>query len=213
MNSVKRGTLAVISGFSGAGKGTVTRRLLEKYADECCLSVSVTTRQPREGEVDGIHYFFRTKEQFEQMIDQDRFLEYACYVDNYYGTPRSFVEEKLKAGIHVILEIEIQGALQVKARYPESVLIFVTPPSAEELERRLRGRGTETETVIRSRLEKACEESEDICKYDYIVVNDTVEACVDHIHSLICSASDKVVNNGEFIREIAEELRVFKKGE
>ena len=201
MNSVKRGTLAVISGFSGAGKGTVTRRLLEKYADECCLSVSVTTRQPREGEVDGIHYFFRTKEQFEQMIDQDRFLEYACYVDNYYGTPRSFVEEKLKAGIHVILEIEIQGALQVKARYPESVLIFVTPPSAEELERR------------RSRLGKACEESEDICKYDYIVVNDTVEACVDHIHSIICSASDKVVNNGEFIREIAEELRVFKKGE
>ena len=213
MNDIKKGTLAVISGFSGAGKGTVTRRLLDKYADECCLSISVTTRSPREGEKDGIHYFFRTKEQFEQMIKEDRFLEHACYVDNYYGTPREFVEEKRKAGIHVILEIEIQGALQVKKRYPEAVLIFVTPPSARELEKRLRGRGTESEEEIADRLAKACEEARDISSYDHIVINDTVEECVDRVYGIIRGVSDRVANNEELIRKITEELRVFKKGE
>ena len=145
--SDQRGILAIISGFSGAGKGTVVKELLSTYAQEYCLSISATTRGPREGEIDGQHYFFLEKADFEQRIREERFLEYARYVDNYYGTPKDFVFDKLSQGISVVLEIEMQGALKVKERYPETVLIFVTPPTAEELEARLRGRGTETEDV------------------------------------------------------------------
>ena len=155
---MSKGILVVVSGFSGAGKGTVMKRLLEKY-DDYALSVSVTTRAPRPGEEDGIAYFFRSREEFEQLIREDALIEYAQYVENYYGTPRSYVEEQLSAGRNVILEIEIQGAMKVKEKIPEALLVFVTPPTVAELEKRLKGRGTETDQVIADRLARAGEEA------------------------------------------------------
>ena len=207
-----KGTLVVISGFSGAGKGTVMKRLMEKY-DDYALSISVTTRNPREGERDGIEYFFKTKEEVETMIENDEFLEYARYVDNYYGTPRFYVEEMLAKGKNVILEIEIQGAMQIKAKNPEAVLVFVTPPSFEELRNRLVGRGTETADVIESRLRRASEEAEGMPSYDYILVNDQVEDCVDRLHQIILSERAKAQRNEEFINTIRQEARIFMKGD
>ena len=169
----QRGILAIISGFSGAGKGTVVEEILKTYDKEYCLSISATTRQPRNGEKHGQHYFFLKKEEFEQRIAEDLFLEHARYIEDYYGTPKDFVLDRLEQGISVILEIEMQGALKVKERCPEALLIFVTPPTAEELERRLRGRGTETDEKIASRLARAAEEVSYMDKYDYIVVNET----------------------------------------
>ena len=150
-----QGVLAVISGFSGAGKGTLMKELMKRYEETYALSVSATTRNPREGEVDGREYFFKTTEEFEKMIAKEELIEYARYVENYYGTPRTYVEQQLEAGKDVILEIEIQGALKVKERFPDTLLLFVTPPSAKELRRRLVGRGTETMEVIESRLARA----------------------------------------------------------
>ena len=151
---MSRGILTVVSGFSGAGKGTLMKRLMEEY-DNYALSISVTTRDPRPGEEDGVSYFFRTEEEFDRMVEEDAFLEYARYVKHSYGTPKAYVEEQLDAGKDVLLEIEIQGALQVKEKRPDTLLVFITPPTAEELERRLRGRGTETEEVIKGRMERA----------------------------------------------------------
>ena len=202
----------VVSGFSGAGKGTVMKRLIQKY-DDYALSISVTTRNPREGERDGIEYFFKTKEEVESMIENDEFLEYARYVDNYYGTPRFYVEEMLAKGKNVILEIEIQGAMQIKAKNPEAVLVFVTPPSFEELRNRLVGRGTETADVIESRLRRASEEAEGMLSYDYILVNDQVEDCVDRLHQIILSERAKAQRNEEFINTIQQEARIFMKGD
>ena len=162
---MSKGILVVVSGFSGAGKGTVMKRLLEKYKDYA-LSVSATTRNPREGEVDGREYFFRTKEEFEKLIEEDALIEYAQYVGNYYGTPRSYVEEQLSQGKNVILEIEIQGAMKVKEKIPEALLVFVTPPTVEELKNRLVGSGTETEDDIADRLARAAEEAEGMGEYD-----------------------------------------------
>lgn len=207
---MSKGVLTVVSGFSGAGKGTVMRRLLEKY-DDCVLSISVTTRKPREGEVDGRDYFFRTKEEVEAMIEADELLEYAQYVENYYGTPRAYVEEMLSRGKNVILEIEIQGAMKVKKKIPEALLVFVTPPTVEELERRLRDRGTETAQVIADRLARAGEEAKGMDQYDYILVNDTVEECVDHLHQIIVSEHSRASRNTEFIADIQEQTRVFQK--
>lgn len=138
----KRGILAIISGFSGAGKGTVVNKLLEK--DNYAVSISATTREPRQGEVDGKNYFFKSRDEFENMIENNQLIEYAEYVGNYYGTPRDYVFKKLEEGYDVILEIEMQGALKVKEKFPETALIFITPPSADELKKRLVGRGTET---------------------------------------------------------------------
>lgn len=207
----EKGILIVISGFSGAGKGTLMKKLLQTY-DNYALSISMTTRKPREGEQDGVEYFFTDKERFEQTIEADGFIEYASYCDNYYGTPRAYVEEQLKAGKDVILEIEIQGALQVKKKFPESLLLFVTPPSAGELERRLVSRGTESEDVIRKRLARASEESEGIEAYDYIVVNDKLDVCVEELHSLVNAARKSPIRRAEFIKEIREELKEFSKG-
>ena len=151
----QRGILIVVSGFSGAGKGTLMKELMKRYEETYALSVSATTRNPREGEVDGREYFFKTTEEFEKMIAKEELIEYARYVENYYGTPRTYVEQQLEAGKDVILEIEIQGALKVKERFPDTLLLFVTPPSAKELRRRLVGRGTETMEVIESRLARA----------------------------------------------------------
>lgn len=207
----KKGILIVISGFSGAGKGTLMKKLLQTY-DNYALSVSMTTRSPREGEKDGEAYFFASRQQFEENIKNDGFIEYASYCDNYYGTPKDYVEEQLKAGKDVILEIEIQGALQVKKKFPESLLMFVTPPTAEELERRLRGRGTETPEVIAQRLARASEESEGVEAYDYIVVNDDLDRCVEELNSMVEAARNQPVRQKDFIEKVREELKEFSKG-
>lgn len=201
----KRGILIVVSGFSGAGKGTVMRALLEKY-DNYALSISATTRNPREGEVDGREYFFKTTEEFEKMIAQDELIEYARYVNNYYGTPKAYVEEQLAAGKDVILEIEIQGALKVKKRFPDALLIFVTPPSAGELRRRLVGRGTEAIEVINARLRRAAEEASGMEAYDYLLINDEIDACVEQMHQLITLQHSKTCYHLDFLSRMREEL-------
>ncbi len=206
----QRGILVVVSGFSGSGKGTLMKALLEKY-DNYALSISATTRQPRAGEENGREYFFVTKEQFQEMIREDQLIEYAQYVDNYYGTPKAYVEKQMDAGKDVILEIEIQGALKVKEQFPETLLVFIMPPSAEELKRRLVGRGTETEEVIQSRLERAVKESEGIERYDYLLVNDDVERCSEEMHRLIQIQHNRAENCLEFIGRIQEELKKIAK--
>lgn len=201
----ERGILIVVSGFSGAGKGTIMKELLNRY-DNYALSVSATTRNPREGEADGREYFFKTIPEFEKMIAKAELIEYARYVNNYYGTPRAYVEEKLSEGRDVILEIEIQGALKVKEKFPETVLLFVMPPSAKVLKERLIGRGTETEDVILSRMKRAGEEAEGMDRYDYLVINDELSACVEEVHQIIRSEHKKSFRNRELIEKIREEL-------
>lgn len=208
----EKGILVVVSGFSGAGKVTLMKRLMEKY-DNYALSVSATTRAPRPGEEHGREYFFHTKQEFEELILQDALIEYAQYVENYYGTPKAYVEKQLNAGKDVILEIEIQGALKVKKKLPDTLLLFVTPPTAEELKRRLVNRGTETMDVIESRLRRASEEAEGMSEYDYILINDQIEECVDKMHAIIQSQHETVKNRRDFIKEITEEIAVFEKGE
>ena len=193
-----RGILTVVSGFSGAGKGTLMKRLLEKY-DNYSLSISATTRAPRDGEEHGREYFFHSKEEFEELISQDALIEYAQYVENYYGTPKAYVEKQLEAGRDVILEIEIQGALKVKEKMPDTLLMFVTPPTAAELKRRLTDRGTETPDVIESRLRRASEEAEGMPLYDYVLINDDLEECVDRLHGIIQSQHNTVKNSAPFI--------------
>ena len=208
----KKGILIVISGFSGAGKGTLVRELLRRHGQDYVLSVSMTTRSPRPGERDGVEYFFTDRERFEEAIEQDGLVEYASYCGNYYGTPRAYVEEKLAEGKNVILEIEIQGALKIKKRFPESLLIFVTPPNARELKRRLEGRGTESQEVIANRLARAAEESEGVELYDYLVVNDKLEESAEEVHHLVAAARRAPVRREEFVRGIREELHSFVKG-
>lgn len=204
----QQGILAVVSGFSGAGKGTIMKALLGKY-DNYALSISATTRKPREGEVHGREYFFLSVEEFEAMIENDQFIEHARYVSNYYGTPRSYVEEKMAEGKDVILEIEIQGALKVKEKFPETLLVFVVPPTAEDLKNRLIGRGTETMDVIESRMDRALEEAEEMESYDYILVNDTVEKAVEDLHNLIQSQHMKASINQARIKQMKEELHAI----
>lgn len=208
----KRGILIVVSGFSGAGKGTLMKALLNKY-DNYALSISATTRNPREGEVDGREYFFKTTEDFEKMIAQDELIEYAKYVNNYYGTPRAYVEEQLESGKDVILEIEIQGALKVKEKFPETLLLFVTPPSADILRGRLVGRGTETMEVVESRMRRAAEEAEGMEAYDYLIINDDLEVCVREMHRIIVGEHRRTFRNKEFMNQIKAELQGNVKGE
>ena len=176
--------LFVISGCSGVGKGTVINKFMERNKD-FILSVSCTTRKPREGEFDGINYFFISKDEFEKNIKEDKFLEYARYADNYYGTKKKYIHEKFEQGFNIILEIETQGALQVKEKMPEAVLIFIAPPGVEELEKRLRGRHTEDEPTIQKRLAQAKTELERSKKYDYIVINDDIERAVEEIERIV----------------------------
>lgn len=204
--------LIVISGFSGAGKGTLMKKLVQEY-DHYALSISATTRAPRAGEEDGREYFFLSREAFEQKIAENGLIEYACYCDNYYGTPRDYVEKQLAAGRDVILEIEIQGALKIREQFPTALLLFVMPPDARELKRRLAGRGTETAEVIDQRMARAVEEAEGIEEYDYIVVNDDLETCVKELHEIILAAHNTPFRNEEFIEKIREELKVLAKGE
>ncbi|MCI8713546.1 MAG: guanylate kinase [Ruminococcus sp.] len=201
-----RGILIVVSGFSGAGKGTLMKALLAKYEERYALSISATTRKPRPGEEDGREYFFISTEEFEDKIANDELIEYARYVEHYYGTPRDYVERQLAAGKDVILEIEIQGALKVKEKFPDTLLLFVTPPSAAELERRLVGRGTETRDVIESRLQRAAEEAEGMSRYDYLVVNDNLDACVEQVHAIICGEHRRCARCAAFISDIKREL-------
>lgn len=209
----QRGILIVVSGFAGTGKGTVMKGLLSKYSDQYALSVSMTTRAPRPMERDGIEYFFSTKEQFENKIKADGFIEYACYCDNYYGTPKDYVEEQLDLGKDVLLEIEIQGALQVKAKRPETMLVFVLPPSAKELYSRLKNRGTETDDVIKKRMLRAVEESEGIEQYDYILVNDDLDVCIEGLHQMIQAEKQRAFRNLSFIKTMKNELVDLKKGD
>ena len=202
----KEGILIVVSGFSGAGKGTIMKALLERY-DNYALSISATTRNPRPGEEEGKAYFFKTTEEFEKMIAKDDLIEYAMYVGNYYGTPKAYVEEQLCAGKDVILEIEIQGALKVKEKFPNTLLLFVTPPSAEELRKRLEGRGTETREVIDGRRKRAIEEAEYMDQYDYLVVNDELDVCVEEMHHLIQGEHERCFRNQTFIEHMKRELK------
>ena len=206
-----RGILLVLSGFSGSGKGTVVKEVMKKYSDTYALSISATSRQPRPGERDGIEYFFKTREEFEEMIAKDELVEYAQYVSNYYGTPKAYVEEQLAAGKDVILEIEIQGALKIKEKFPETLLLFMTPPSADELKERLVGRGTETMDVVESRLARAVEEAQGIEEYDYLIVNDDLEKCVEQFHSIVSNEHYRVLRKQQFIEDMRSQLTAFSK--
>ena len=208
----RQGILIVVSGFSGAGKGTIMRELLKRY-EQYALSVSATTRAPREGEEEGKDYFFKTREAFERMIADDELVEYACYVNHYYGTPRAYVEEMLSRGRDVILEIEIQGARKIRKQFPEAVLLFVTTRNAPVLKERLTQRGTESPEVIGQRLKRAAQESEGIEEYDYLVVNDELEVCVEEIHAIIESEHRRIRYNMELVNKVREELKRFSEGE
>ncbi len=203
-----KGVLVVISGFSGAGKGTLMKELLKQYPNYA-LSVSATTRKPRPGEVDGREYYFVSEEEFQKMIQDDHLIEHACYCGRYYGTPSFYVHEQMEAGKDVLLEIEIQGALQIKKKFPETILIFITTPSAESLRTRLVGRGTETPEVVAARLARAVEESEGIEQYDYVLVNDDLAECTKLLHQVIQDQHYRAGNQADFIAEMKEELKGF----
>lgn len=187
MKSMKkeRGLLIVLSGPSGVGKGTVRKELFKQPNTNYEYSISMTTRKPREGEVDGVDYFFKTREEFEKLIEEGKLLEYAEFVGNYYGTPLDYVNETLDAGRDVFLEIEVQGAAQIREKVPEALFIFLAPPSLSELEKRLIGRGTETEEIIQKRIETAKEELEMMSLYDYVVENDEIQKACEKINAII----------------------------
>lgn len=207
-----RGVLTIISGFSGVGKGTLVKELLNKY-DNYALSVSATTRSMRPGEEEGKSYFFMSVSEFEEKIEKNELLEYAKYVNNYYGTPRKYVEEMLNSGKDVLLEIEIQGARQIKKLMPDALTIFIMPPTADTLKERLIGRNTETMDVIEERLKRAVTESQGIEEYDCILVNDDLQKSVEKLHELIQASHNHSFRNIKFIEEIREGIKVFSEGE
>lgn len=197
---MNRGRLIVFSAPSGCGKGTMLAEILKDERFYC--SISATTRKPREGEADGVNYYFLEKEDFVQRIDRNEFLEHACYCGNYYGTLVSEVESKLDAGVNVILEIEVQGAMKIKELRPNALFVFIAPPSVGELRRRLNKRGTETQEVIDKRVAQAAEELKYMEKYDYIIVNDALEDAVNDFFTVIRAESLKTSAQAEFIEEV-----------
>lgn len=205
---MNKGILLIVSGFAGSGKGTVMKRLTADY-DNYALSVSATTRNPRPGEEDGREYFFKTKEEFEAMVENGDLLEHACYVGNYYGTPKPYVDKMLSEGKDVILEIEIQGGLQVKEKCPEALMIFMMPPSVEEIYNRLKKRGTEDEATIAKRMKRASEEIEEVSKYDFVMINDDLDECVRNIHELVQAAKWSTLRRGDIIDTFKSEFDEF----
>lgn len=200
----KKGALIVVSGPSGVGKGTICKELLKEY-ENVEISVSATTRSPRDGEVHGVNYFFTKKEDFEKSIENDDFLEYAKVYENYYGTPKEFVLSKINEGKNVLLEIDIQGALQVKEKYPEGVFVFILPPSLKELKDRIVKRGSETEESLKLRFSKAYEEICLMKEYDYYIMNDEVKNAVERLESIIDSQSQKIDGNLEYLLNLYKE--------
>lgn len=205
----RKGILIVVSGFSGTGKGTLMKELVRTY-DNYALSVSMTTRKPRPGEEEGKEYFFVSEEEFIKKVREDGLVEYANYCGNFYGTPREYVESQLEKGRDVILEIEIQGALKVREKFPTALLMFVMPPNAAELKKRLEGRGTESRQVIAERIGRAAVEAEGIEKYDFLVINDKLEECAAQMHTLIQAAHSMPVRNPELIDEMRRELESLR---
>ena len=199
---MRKGLLFIVSGPAGSGKGTVVNELIAKHPS-LTLSISATTRQPRPGEVDGVHYHFISKEEFEQRINDGKMLEYATYSGNYYGTPQKEVEEAMREGKDVILEIEVAGAMQIKEKIKDSVAIMLTPPSRDVLEARLRGRGTETEDVIKWRLERAKEELSLMPQYDYSVINEDNKSdeCAEMIYTIIKAEHQKTIYTSQIIEK------------
>ncbi len=187
-----RGSLIIISGPSGCGKGTIVSEYLKSNRDHTWLSISCTSREKRDGDVEGETYYFLSKKEFEKMIKEDMFLEYAEYNGNYYGTPKEYIENRLASGTDVILEIEVQGALKVKELVPEAICIFIMPPSMRELRNRLVGRGTETKDKVLNRFKIAYKEINEVTKYNYVVTNDEVENAVDKVRSIIVSEKCRV---------------------
>ncbi|MFC6465607.1 guanylate kinase [Marinilactibacillus sp. GCM10026970] len=201
-----RGLLIVLSGPSGVGKGTVRKAIFDNYNNDFVYSVSMTTRKQRTGEVEAVDYYFRTKEQFEQLIQEDGLLEYAEYVGNYYGTPLEYVNKTLDEGRDVFLEIEVQGALKVREKMPEGIFVFLSPPDLEELNSRIVNRGTDSHEMIQKRMTKAVEELKLIQYYDYVVENDTVNNAARKIRNIIESEHLKVTRNLKEFAEIIEEM-------
>lgn len=195
-----KGLLIVVSAPSGCGKGTILAEILKN--EKFFYSVSATTRSPRPGEQDGVNYHFLTKEQFEELIKNGGMLEYACYCDNYYGTPRDKVTEKLAEGKHVILEIEVQGAMQIREKCPDAVFVFIAPPSVGELRNRLLNRGTETAEVIEKRVSEAAHEISFAGKYDYVIVNDDLNEAISDFSTVIRAEELKTQNQKNIIDEV-----------
>ena len=197
---IEKGRLIIVSGPSGAGKSTVVFKAINGR-DKMCFSTSVTSRKPRHGEVDGREYFFIDAARFEQMVQNDELLEHAVYVGNYYGTPRKFVEDKLSAGESVFLDIEVQGARQVKEKMPDAIMIFLIPPSLGELKKRLESRGTETEETIKGRLARAREEYAEADFYDYIVVNDDIDTAANELLSILTAEKCRFAARRQMLQE------------
>lgn len=197
----ERGKLIVVSGPSGAGKSTVVFKAVEKRND-VCFSISVTTRKPRPNEVNGKEYFFVDLDRFREMVDNDELLEHAEYVANSYGTPKAYVEEKLNSGMNVLLDIEVQGARQVHEKMPDAVMIFIAPPSMDELRKRLEGRGTETERAIEARLIRAGQEYKEANFYDYLIVNDDADRAATELDAIITSSHCKFADRADVLKEV-----------
>lgn len=207
----KQGRLIVVSGFSGVGKGTIVKELLRRYPTQYALSISATTRLPRESEEDGREYFFISKPEFEERILNGGFFEHTVYSGNYYGTPRSYVEEQLERGKDVILEIEVDGGLQIKKQFPEVFLVFVIPPCAETLIKRLRGRGTETEAEIRQRICRAMEECAFIERYDEVLVNDGLDLAVESLHRMIKENAASGIDKRMIAEKLHDDIQLLSK--
>ena len=197
----REGLLVIVCGPSGVGKGTILSALMERNGN-VRYSISATTRSPRQGEKDGVNYFFKTREEFEEMIKNDALVEWDEYCGNFYGTPKSYVEQTIKQGYDVILEITVEGALNVKKKYPDCVTIFLLPPSFEELRRRIINRGTEDEEIISKRLAVAKWEIEQVDQYDYVVINDYVEKTADCLNHILQSEKLKYSRNTDILKRI-----------
>lgn len=211
MSERKKGVLTVISGFSGVGKGTIVKELLNKYPEEYALSISATTRKPRVGEENGREYFFVTKCAFRKMIREEALFEHAEYNGNFYGTPKAYVIEQLSKGKNVILEIDVQGAIQIKKMFPEAFLLFIIAPDAVVLKNRLTGRGTETEEQIENRMNRAVEECDFMVHYDDVAINDDLALCVENVHEMVTKGKRSGLDPKELSPRLKQELITLQK--